>query len=114
MTPITEDCICDRRGHSQGGVRDRGRGDGSASCRADRRRPGRDHLPRDREGGFEPQIVKKRQRRLTGVDERVLLLSAKGLTHSEISTHLAEVHGAEVSETALSTIIDAVMDGMSE
>ncbi len=37
-------------------------------------------VPRDREGSFEPQIVKKRQRRLTGVDEMVLSLSAKGLT----------------------------------
>ncbi|MDJ0386164.1 transposase, partial [Streptomyces sp. G-G2] len=56
-------------------------------------------VPRDREGSFEPQIVKKRQRRLTGVDEMVLSLSARGLTHGEISAHLAEVYGAEVSKT---------------
>jgi transposase-like protein len=54
-------------------------------------------VPRDVAGSFEPQIVKKRQRRLTGVDEMVLSLSAKGLTHAEISAHLAEVYGAEVS-----------------
>jgi putative transposase len=54
-------------------------------------------VPRDTAGTFEPQIVKKRQRRLTGVDETVLSLSAKGLTHGEISAHLAEVYGAEVS-----------------
>ena len=48
-------------------------------------------VPRDTAGSFEPQIVKKRQRRLTGVDEMVLSLSAKGLTHGEISAHLAEV-----------------------
>ncbi|WP_443033149.1 IS256 family transposase [Streptomyces sp. A1-5] len=71
-------------------------------------------VPRDREGSFEPQIVKKRQRRLTGVDEMVLSLSAKGLTHGEISAHLAEVYGAEVSKTTISTITDAVMEGMSE
>ncbi|GGY10210.1 hypothetical protein GCM10010358_73450 [Streptomyces minutiscleroticus] len=55
-------------------------------------------VPRDTAGTFEPQIVKKRQRRLTGVDEMVLSLSAKGPTHGEISAHLAEVYGAEVSK----------------
>lgn len=71
-------------------------------------------VPRDREGSFEPAIVKKRQRRLTGVDEMVLSLSAKGLTHGEISSHLAEVYGASVSKTTISTITDKVMDGMAE
>ncbi len=71
-------------------------------------------VPRDRDGTFEPQIVKKRQRRLTGVDEMVLSLSAKGLTHGEISAHLAEVYGAEVSKQTISTITDKVMDGMAE
>ncbi|WP_443048551.1 IS256 family transposase [Streptomyces sp. NBC_00272] len=71
-------------------------------------------VPRDREGSFEPQIVKKRQRRLTGVDEMVLSLSARGLTHGEISAHLAEVYGAEVSKTTISTITDKVVDGMNE
>jgi putative transposase len=55
-------------------------------------------VPRDTAGTFEPQIVKKRQRRLTGVDEMVLSLSAKGLTHGEISAHLAEVYGAAEAE----------------
>ncbi|SMF85917.1 Transposase and inactivated derivatives [Streptomyces sp. Amel2xC10] len=45
-------------------------------------------VPRDSSGTFEPQIIKKRQRRLTGVDEMVLSLSAKGLTHGEIAAHL--------------------------
>jgi putative transposase len=71
-------------------------------------------VPRDVEGTFEPQIVKKRQRRLTGVDEMVLSLSAKGLTHGEISAHLAEIYGAEVSKQTISTITDQVMDGMAE
>jgi transposase-like protein len=48
-------------------------------------------VPRDTASTFEPQIVKKRQRCLTGVDEMVLSLSSKGLTHGEISAHLAEV-----------------------
>ncbi|WP_330351376.1 IS256 family transposase [Streptomyces sp. NBC_00582] len=71
-------------------------------------------VPRDTSGTFEPQIVKKRQRRLTGVDEMVLSLSAKGLTHGEIAAHLAEVYGAEVSKQTISTITDKVMDGMAE
>ncbi|MYR89860.1 IS256 family transposase [Streptomyces sp. SID685] len=71
-------------------------------------------VPRDTAGTFEPQLVKKRQRRLTGVDEMVLSLSAKGLTHGEISAHLAEVYGAEVSKQTISTITDAVMEGMAE
>ncbi|GBQ03656.1 hypothetical protein SSP531S_51310 [Streptomyces spongiicola] len=71
-------------------------------------------VPRDVAGSFEPQIVGKRQRRLTGVDEMVLSLSAKGLTHGEISARLAEVYGAEVSEQTISTITDKVMDGMAE
>jgi transposase-like protein len=71
-------------------------------------------VPRDTSGTFEPQIVRKRQRRLTGVDEMVLSLSAKGLTHGEIAAHLAEVYGAEVSKQTISTITDKVMDGMTE
>lgn len=71
-------------------------------------------VPRDVEGTFEPAIVKKRQRRLSGVDEMVLSLSAKGLTHGEISAHLAEVYGASVSKSTISTITDSVMDGMAE
>ncbi|MFJ3840583.1 IS256 family transposase [Streptomyces sp. NPDC090054] len=71
-------------------------------------------VPRDREGAFEPQIVKKRQRRLTSIDEMVLSLSAKGPTHGEISAHLAEVYGAEVSKQTISTITDSVMEGMAE
>ncbi len=71
-------------------------------------------VPRDRDGSFEPKIVKKRQKRLTGVDEMVISPAAKGLTTGEISAHLAEVYGAEVSRQTISTITDKVMDGMAE
>ena len=71
-------------------------------------------VPRDRDSTFEPKIVAKRQRRLTGVDEMVISLSAKGLTHGEIAAHLAEVYGAEVSKQTISTITDAVMEGMAD
>ncbi|MFI8392226.1 transposase [Streptomyces sp. NPDC085540] len=71
-------------------------------------------VSRDRDGSFEPKIVKKRQKRLTGVDEMVISLSAKSLTTGEVQAHLAEVYGAEVSRQAISTIADKVMDGMAE
>src|SRR4051795_10997903 len=69
-------------------------------------------VPRDRDGSFEPQIVKKRQRRLTGVDEIVLSLYAKGLTTGEISAHFAEIYGASVSKETVSRITDKVMEEM--
>jgi putative transposase len=71
-------------------------------------------VPRDRDGSFTPQIVRKRQRRLSGVDEMVISLAAKGLTTGEISAHLAEVYGAQVSKATISTITDKVIDGMLE
>jgi transposase-like protein len=71
-------------------------------------------MPRDRDGSFEPQIVRKRQRRLSGIDALVISLSAKGLTHGEIAAHLAEVYDAQVSKQTISTITDRVIEGMSE
>jgi transposase-like protein len=71
-------------------------------------------IPRDRDASFEPQIVRKRQRRLCGLDDLVISLSAKGLTHGEICAHLAEVYGAAVSKQTISTITDRVIEGMSE
>ncbi|WP_345485008.1 IS256 family transposase [Planotetraspora phitsanulokensis] len=71
-------------------------------------------VPRDRDASFEPKIVRKRQRRLSGVDEMVISLAAKGLTTGEISAHLAEVYGAQVSKQTISTITDKVIDGMTE
>jgi putative transposase len=70
-------------------------------------------VPRDREGTFEPVIVKKRQRRLTGVDEMVLSLYAKGLTTGEISAHFAEIYGASVSKETVSRITDRVLEEMA-
>ena len=71
-------------------------------------------VPRDRDGSFEPTIVAKRQRRLSGVDELVISLSAKGLTTGEVQAHLAEVYGADVSRQTISTITDKVIEGMAE
>ena len=71
-------------------------------------------IPRDREGTFEPRIVKKRQRRLSGVDEIVLSLYARGLTTGEISAHFAEIYGASVSKETISRITDAVVGEMAD
>jgi transposase-like protein len=71
-------------------------------------------VPRDRASTFEPQIVKKRQRRLSGVDEIVLSLYAKGLTTGEISAHFAEIYGASVSRETISRITDKVLEEMQD
>jgi transposase-like protein len=70
-------------------------------------------VPRDRDGSFEPKIVRKRQRRMSGVDELVISLAAKGLTTGEVAAHLAEVYGAEVSRDTISRITDAVVEELS-
>lgn len=72
------------------------------------------NVPRDRESTFEPQIVKKRQRRLADVDEIVLSLYAKGMTTGEISAHFAEIYGASVSKETVSRITDKVVAEMQE
>ncbi|WP_040155408.1 IS256 family transposase [Mobilicoccus massiliensis] len=69
-------------------------------------------VPRDRDASFEPQLVKKRQRRLGDLDAMVLSLYAKGLTTGEISAHLAEVYGASVSKDTVSRITDRVIEEM--
>jgi putative transposase len=69
-------------------------------------------VPRDRDGTFEPVIVKKRQRRLTEVDEIVLSLYARGLTTGEISAHFAQIYGASVSKETISRITDKVIEEM--
>jgi putative transposase len=71
-------------------------------------------VPRDRDGTFEPAIVRKRQRRLDGVDGIVLSLSARGLTTGEIAAHFAEVYGAKVSRDTISRITDKVIEEMTE
>jgi putative transposase len=59
-------------------------------------------VPRDREGTFEPVLVKKRQRRLGEVDEIALSLYARGLTTGEISAHFEQIYGASVSKETIS------------
>lgn len=56
-------------------------------------------VPRDTDASFDPQIVRKRQRRLSGVNDIVLSLSAKGLTTGEIAAHFDDVYGARSART---------------
>ncbi len=70
-------------------------------------------VPRDRDSSFQPKIVRKRQRRLGGVDDLVVSLVAKGLTTGEVAAHLAEIYGTEVSRQTISTITDRVLEGLA-
>jgi putative transposase len=67
-------------------------------------------VPRDRNGTFEPQLVKKRQRRLEGFDDKVLALYARGLSTRDIQGQLEELYGAKVSPTLISNVTNAVME----
>ena len=66
-------------------------------------------IPRDRQGNFEPQLVKKHQRRLAGLDERILSLYARGLSTRDIQAELKEFYDVEVIATLISEVTDAVL-----
>ena len=68
------------------------------------------HVPRDRNGTFEPQLIKKRQRRLEGFDDKVLALYSRGLSTRDIQGQIEELYGVEVSPTLISNVTNAVMD----
>lgn len=67
-------------------------------------------VPRDREGSFDPQLVKKRQRRLEGFDDKILAMYACGLSTREIQAQLEELYGVEVSPALISSVTAAVHD----
>jgi putative transposase len=66
--------------------------------------------PRDRKGTFEPQIVRKRQRRFEGFDDKILALESRGLSTRDIEAHLEEIYGVKVGRDLISRVTDAVMD----
>ena len=70
--------------------------------------------PRDRDGSFEPKIVKKRQRRFVGFDDKILALYSRGLSVRDIRAHLQEIYGVEVSLDLISRVTDAVMDDVRD
>jgi putative transposase len=66
--------------------------------------------PRDRDGSFEPQIVRKRQRRFEGFDDKIIALYSRGLSTRDIEAHLEEIYGVKVGRDLISRVTDAVMD----
>jgi putative transposase len=66
--------------------------------------------PRDRNGDFEPQIIKKNQTRWTGFDDKILSMYARGMTTREIQGHLEEIYQVEVSPSLISDVTDGVME----
>jgi putative transposase len=70
--------------------------------------------PRDRDGSFSPKVVKKRQRRFQGFDDKLLALYSRGLSVRDIRAHLQEIYGVEVSIDLISRVTDGVMDDVRE
>src|SRR6201993_3534493 len=70
--------------------------------------------PRDRNGSFEPQIIKKHQTRFDGFDDKILSMYARGMTTREIQGHLEEIYGVEVSPSLISSVTDAVVEEVKE
>ena len=66
--------------------------------------------PRDRDASFEPQLVKKRQTRITGMEDKILALYAKGMTTRDIEHLMQDLYGVTMSHTVISQITDGVMD----
>jgi putative transposase len=70
--------------------------------------------PRDRDGSFEPQLVRKRQRRFKGFDDKILALYSRGLSTRDIEAHLEEMYGVKVGRELISKVTDAVMEDVRE
>jgi transposase-like protein len=71
-------------------------------------------IPRDRDGTFEPKLVPKRERILKGSEELILSLYAKGMSVSDISSHLDDLYGYQLSEQTISNITESIMDKAKE
>jgi transposase-like protein len=67
-------------------------------------------IPRDRNGRFEPQVVRKGQRRIDGIDDRIIALYARGLSTQGIQAELMELYRAEVSPTLISNVTNSVLE----
>ncbi len=71
-------------------------------------------VPRDRNGSFEPQLVRKRQTRLPGFDEQVIALYARGLSQRDVRAHLEEMYGVSVSAELISRVTDAIVEELQD
>ena len=66
-------------------------------------------VPREREGSFEPQLIGKHERRLTGFDDKIIAMYARGMTVREIQGFMAEMYAVDVSPDLISSVTDAVL-----
>jgi putative transposase len=71
-------------------------------------------VPRDRNGSFDPQIVRKGQTRLDGFNDRIIALYARGMTTRDIRAHLREMYDVDVSPDLISRVTDGVLDELAE
>jgi len=71
-------------------------------------------VPRDRNGTFDPQLIKKHQTRFDGFDEKIISMYARGMTTRDIRGHLKDLYGVDVSADFISTVTDSVMDEVRE
>jgi len=71
-------------------------------------------VPRDREGSFEPQLVAKRQRDVSAIEDKVLSMYAKGLSQRDISATIEDIYGFEMSHEAISCITDSVLEQLEQ
>jgi putative transposase len=72
------------------------------------------HVPRDREGSFEPKLVGKHERHFDGFDDKILSMYARGMSTRDIQAHLKEMYGVDVSPDLVSRVTDAVVDELTE
>ncbi|TDR27761.1 IS256 family transposase [Aquamicrobium defluvii] len=70
-------------------------------------------VPRDRQSSFDPQLIAKYQRRFPGFDDKIVSMYARGMSTREITGHLRELYGIDVSPDLISTVTDAVLDEVS-
>jgi transposase-like protein len=72
-------------------------------------------VPRDRKGEFTPQLIKKNQTTLTGdIEEKIISMYAKGMTTSDIESHIRDIYGIEVSDSSISRITDKILPIVKE
>src|SRR6202158_6427961 len=71
-------------------------------------------IPRDRRGSFEPQLIAEYQRRFPGFDDKIISMYARGMSVREITGHLHELYGVDVSPDLISTVTDAVLEEVAE
>lgn len=70
--------------------------------------------PRDREGTFEPQLIQKRQKDVSGIENKVLSMYARGMSQRDIAATIEDIYGFEISHEQISTITDRILDEVSE